>query len=126
MVDKLQGKTIIGCKWIFKKKLGIPGIESARYKTRVVAKGFSQIEGVDYNEIFSPVVRHSLIRLLLACMAMYDLELQQLDVKIAFLHGNLEEVIYMEQALGFIDKGNENKVCLLLKSLYGLKQSPRQ
>ena len=61
LVDKPQGKKIVGCKWIFKRKPGIPGVEPARYKARVVAKGFSQIEGVDYHEIFSLVVKHSSI-----------------------------------------------------------------
>ena len=87
---------------------------------------FSQVEGVNCHDIFSPVVKHSSIRLLLACVAMLDLELEQLDVKIAFLHRSLDEIIYMRQPLGFIRKGDENKVFLLLKSLYGLKQSPHQ
>ena len=92
----------------------------------MVAKGFSQVERVDYHDIFSPMVKHSSIRLLLAYVAMFDLELEQLDVKTAFLHRNLKEIIYMQQSPGFIKKGDENKVCLLLKSLYGFKQSPRQ
>ena len=95
MVDKPLGKRIIGCQWVFKKKSGIPHVEFARYKARVVAKGLSQVEGVDYHDIFSPVVKHSLIRLLLACVAIFDLELEQLDVKTDFLHENLEQIIYM-------------------------------
>lgn len=79
------------------------------------------MEGVDYNEVFSPVVKHVTIRLLLSLVVHEDMELEQLDVKIAFLHGNLEERILMEQPEGY-KKGN--KVCLLRKSLYGLKQSP--
>ena len=126
LVNKSPGQKIIGCKWVFKRKPGIPGVQLPRYKARVVAKGFTQVEGVDYHDIFSPVVKHSSIRLLLAYVAMFNLELEQLDVKTAFLHGNLEETLYMEQPPGFIAKGSENKVCLLLKSLYGLKQSPRQ
>ena len=72
-----------------------------RYKARLVAKGFSQKEGVDFNEIFSPVVRHTSIRVLLAIVANQDLELEQLDVKIDFLHGRLEENILMKQLEGF-------------------------
>lgn len=79
-----------------------------------------------FNEVFSPVVKHSSIRVLLAMVALFDLELEQLDVKTAFLHGELEERIYMHQPEGFIVQGKEDHVCLLKKSLYGLKQSPRQ
>ncbi|GJV82287.1 transposable element [Tanacetum coccineum] len=93
---------------------------------RLVAKGYSQKEGIDYNEIFSPVVRHTSIRVLLSVVAHHDLELEQLDVKTAFLHGDLEEEIYMSQPEGFVVQGKEDYVCKLRKSLYGLKQSPRQ
>ena len=77
-------------------------------------------------EFFSPVVKHSSIRVLLALVAQFDLELQQLDVKTAFLHGDLEETIYMDQPEGFLAEGKEDHVCQLKKSFYGLKQSPRQ
>ena len=87
---------MVGCKRIFKKHDEIPRVEKARYKARLVAKGFSQREGIDFNEIFSPIVKHCSIRLILALVARVDLELEQLDVKIAFLHGKLEEVIYMD------------------------------
>ena len=76
--------------------------------------------------MFSPVVKYSSIRLLLALFAYYDLELEQMDVKIAFLHGSLDEEIFMAQPEGFIERGSEDKMCLLKKSLYGLKQSLRQ
>ena len=92
----------------------------------MVAKGYSQIPGIDYNEVFSPVVKHSSIRTLLSIVAMHDFELEQLDVKTAFLHGELEEDIYMEQPEGFVIPGKEKLVCKLKKSLYELKQSPRQ
>ena len=84
------------------------------------------MEVIDYNEVFSPVVKHSSIRILLALVAQLDLELVQLDVKTAFLHGDLKEEIYMTQPEGFKVAGKENLVCKLEKSLYGLKQSPRQ
>ncbi|KAG7533289.1 Integrase catalytic core [Arabidopsis thaliana x Arabidopsis arenosa] len=126
IVSKPDKKKIVGCKWIFKLKEGIPGVEEARYKARLVAKGFTQVEGIDYNEIFSPVVKHVSIRIMLSVVVNFDLELEQLDVKTAFLHGTLDEVIYMNQPEGFIEKGREDEVCLLKKSLYGLKQSPRE
>ncbi|GKG08380.1 transposable element, partial [Tanacetum coccineum] len=94
-----------------------------RYKARLVAKGYSQKEGIDYK---SPVVRHTSIRVLLSLVAHHDLELEQLDVKTTFLHGDLEEEIYMSQPEGFAVQGKEDYVCKLQKSLYGLKQSPRQ
>lgn len=92
----------------------------------LVGKDFTQREGIDYNEVFSPVVNHSSIRVLLALVALHNLELEQLDVKTAFLHGELEEQIYMSQPEGFVTLSKKNHVCLLKKSLYGLKQSPRQ
>nr|GEV82420.1 retrovirus-related Pol polyprotein from transposon TNT 1-94 [Tanacetum cinerariifolium] len=102
---------------------GIESVQKPRYKARLVACGFTQKASIDYNEVFSPVVRHTFIRVILALTACKDYELEQLDVKTTFLYGNLEEVIYMRQPPGY-EQGN--KVCLLKKSLYGLKQSPRQ
>ena len=92
----------------------------------MVAKGYAQREGIDYNEVFSPIVKHSSIHILLALVAQYELDLGQLDVKTAFLHGDLDEEIYMSQPTGFMTAGKEDMVCKLKKSLYGLKQSPRQ
>ena len=81
---------------------------------------------MDFKEVFSPVVRHASIRVLLALTAVNDMELDQLDVKTTFLHGRLEEEILMTQPEGYIDPKKPDCVCLLKKSLYGLKQSPRQ
>ena len=100
-------------KWVFKRKEGLSPSEPPRFKARLVAKGFSQIPGVDYNDVFSPVVKHSSIRTFFSIVAMHDLELEQLDVKTAFLHGELEEEIYMDQPEGFIMPGKENFVCKL-------------
>ena len=92
----------------------------------MVAKGYAQREGIDYNEVFLPIVKYSSIHILLALVAQYDYELDQLDVKIAFLHSDLEEETYMTQPLGFKVVGMYKLACKLEKSLYGLKQSPRQ
>ncbi|KAG8473176.1 hypothetical protein CXB51_035117 [Gossypium anomalum] len=121
-----KGKKVVRCKWVFKKKGETPGVEEPRYKARLVAKGYSQIPRVNFTDVFSPVVKHSLIRALLGIVAMNVLELQQLDVKTVFLHGELEDDIYMQQPEGFTVSKKEDYVCLLKKSLYGLKQSPRQ
>ena len=99
---------------------------SVHYKARLMAKGYAQREGIDYNEVFSLVVKHSSIGILLVLAAQYDYELDQLDVETGFLHGDFEEEIYMTQPLGFKVAVKEKLVCKLEKSLYGLKQSPRQ
>jgi len=124
LVPLPQGRKAIGNKWVYKiKRDGNDQVE--RYRARLVVKGYAQKEGIDFNEIFSPVVRLTTIRVVLAMCAIFDLHLEQLDVKTAFLHGELEEEIYMLQPEGFAETGKENLVCRLNKSLYGLKQAPR-
>jgi len=115
-----KGRKPISCKWVFKIKHGVHG-EVERYKARLVARGFTQTFIVDYNETFAPVAKFVSIRCILALSAM---EIHQIDVKTAFLNGDLEEEIYMEQPEGFTHEG-EHLVCKLHKSLCGLKQSPR-
>ena len=90
-----------------------------------MAKGFTQIEGVDFDETFSPVARFESLRLLLALATLENWEIHQMDVKLAFLHGDLDEEIYMEQPQGFIVARSEHLVCRLQKALYGLKQASR-
>lgn len=126
LVDRTDNQKVIDCKWIYKIKQGDSDSEVKRYKARLVAKGFTQKEGIDYNEIFSPVAKYTSIRILLALTAHFNWELDQLDVKTAFLNGDLFETIYMNQPEGFVEKSKADKVCLLKKSLYGLKQAPRQ
>jgi len=115
---------VVRCKWNFKKMEGIPGVEGLSYKTRLVLNGFTHILGIDYNEIFSPVVKHCSIRILMVIVNQYNCKLEQMDVKTAFLHGDLQKIFYMEQPEGFVE--DKSKVCLLKKSLYGLNQSSRQ
>ena len=97
-----------------------------RKKARFVAKGFTQIFGIDFEETFSLVARFETVRLLLSIAALEDWDIEALDVKMAFLFGELDEEIYMEQPEGFIKKGQEKKVCRLLKAIYGLKQAALQ
>ena len=97
-----------------------------KYKARLVVKGYRQKESLDYFDTYSPVTRITSIRMLIALAAVHDLKIHQMDVKTTFLNGELEEEIYMEQPEGFIVLGKEKKVCRLVKSLYGLKQTPKQ
>ena len=91
-----------------------------------MVKGFTQKEGIDYRDTFSPVSKKDSLRIIMTLIAHFDVELHQMDVKTAFLNGNLDEDIYMEQPEGFAKKVNEHLVCKLKKSIYGLKQASRQ
>lgn len=118
-----EGVKPVPVKWVFKIKTDENG-NVERYKARVCAKGYKQKQGVDFEEVFAPVSRQPTVRALLSLAAVEDLEIEQLDVKTAFLNGELEEEIWMEQPQGFEVGGNE-KACHLQKALYGLKQAPR-
>lgn len=123
LVDLPKGRKAVGSRWVFKVKHYSDG-RVERYKCRLVAKGYSQLYGADYDETFSPVVRFSSIRTLLSFAVQNKLHVHQMDVVTAFLNGHLEEEIYMEQPEGYIKPGQEHLVCKLKKSIYGLKQSP--
>lgn len=124
LVDRLDNQHVIGLKLIFKTKLKPDGSIN-KYKARLVVKGYAQIYGVDYNEIFSPVARHDTIRMIAALVAREGWRIYHLDVKSTFLNGVLTEDIYVEQPEGYVEKGSEDKVCKLVKALYGLKQASR-
>ena len=115
------GKFVVGCKWIYKIKTRFDG-SIERYKTRLVAKGFTQEYEIDYEETFTPVARISFVRALLTVAAASKWDLFQMDVKNAFLNGDLSEEVYMQPPPGLSVKSN--KVCHLRRALYGLKQAP--
>ena len=118
------GKKAVGCKWVYKVKINNDG-SVERYKARLVARGFDQRYGSDYDETFCPVVRLESLRTLIALSTQRELELHHVDVNTAFLNGTLQEEVYMSQPTGYEEKGKEHLVCRLRKSIYGLKQSSR-
>jgi hypothetical protein len=124
LVDLPDSRKAVENKWIFKRKTDADGNITV-YKARLVAKGFRQIQGVDYDETFSPVAKLKSVRILLAIAAFFDYEIWQMDVKTAFLNGDIEEELYMVQPKGFVDPENADKVCKLQRSIYGLKQASR-
>ena len=119
LVDRPVDRKTIKCRWTYVFK------SDGRYKARLVVKGYTQVQGIDYKETFSLVARYESIRYLLANATLQDWEIEAMDVKLAYLHGVLEEEIYMEQPEGFVVKGEADKVCKLVRSLYGLKQAGR-
>ncbi|MCO5610810.1 hypothetical protein L7F22_065051 [Adiantum nelumboides] len=125
LVPLPKGKKAHFCKWVYKMKV-VPGDDKPKYKARLVVKGFEQEHGIDFDEIFMKVVKMTTLCMVLGLAAHEDMELSQMDVKTAFLHGDLHEDIYMEQLVGHAAKGKEHLVCKLKKSLYGLKQAPRE
>jgi hypothetical protein len=124
LVELPKGKKTVGCKWVFTMKHKADrSVE--KYKARLVAKGYTQTYGIDYHETFAPMAKINTIWVLLSLAANLDWPLQLFDVKNAFLHGEVEEGVYMDLPSSFTTASDVGKVCKLNKSLYGLKESPR-
>ena len=124
LVEKPPNTNIVGSRWTYRIKRDNLGLTND-LKSRLVAQGFSQIPGLDFNETYSPTIRFTSIRLILTLACRYNLELRHIDVKGAYLNGILEDDVYMKQPEGFVEKGKEHLVCKLKKGIYGLKQSGR-
>jgi hypothetical protein len=121
LVELSTRRKPIGNKWVFKKKLNTKG-KVEKYKDRLVAKGYSQVEGIDFGEMFSLFAKLTYIRFFLYVAATFDFEVEQMDVKTTFLHGDLDEEIYMKQPEGCVVKGNKELVCKLKKSYVWFKK----
>jgi hypothetical protein len=124
LVQRPKNKNVIGTKWVFKNKLNEYG-QVTKNKARLVCKGYAQIEGIDFEETFAPIAKMEAIRLLLAYAISKNVKVYQMDVKLAFLNGELEEEVYIEQPEGFQLSENTDYVRKLKKVVYGLKQAPR-
>ena len=120
LVELSPRRKLIGSKWVFKKKTNAEG-KVEKYKAWLVEKCYSQVPRIDFGDIFSPIAKVTSIRLLLSVAISFDFEVERMDVKTKFLHGDLEEEIYMNQPEGFAVKGKKELVYKLKKSLYGLK-----
>ncbi|GJR19518.1 retrotransposon protein, putative, ty1-copia subclass [Tanacetum coccineum] len=125
LVDLPPDRKTVGNKWLFKKKTDMDGAVQTN-KARLVARGFTQTLGIDYEETFSSVAEIRAIRILISIVAFYDYEIWQMDIKTAFLNGYLNEEVYMEQLGGYVSQKFPNRVCKLKRFIYGLKQASRQ
>ena len=124
LVPHPSGKNIVGCRWVFRIKRDAQG-KILKYKAHLVAQGYTQAPSIDYHDTYAPVAKLTSNCIILALAARNDWEIQQMDVKDAYLNAPLDEEIYMQQPDGFSEEGKESYVCLLQKSLYGLKQAGR-
>lgn len=124
-VQRPKGRNVVKNKWVLKKKLDRDGNVDG-YKARLMARGYTQVKGTDFKETYSPVVKTKSIRILLVLAVERNWDAHQLDITAAYLNGVLKETIYMEQPEYFVEKGREDDVCLLKKSLYGPDQSGRE
>ena len=125
LMELPEGKKALRKKWVYKLKTR-EDASTPRYKALIVVKGFQQKKGVDFAKIFALVIKMTSNRIILSMATSMNLEIEQLDVKTTFLHGELEEEIYIQQSEGFKAKGIEKMVCRLRKSLHGFKQDPQQ
>jgi hypothetical protein len=123
VVPRPHGKSMVTSKWLYKIKHAIDG-SVEKFKARFVAHGFSQKERIDYDEIFAPVAKYTSIRIIISLASVFYWKLHQMDVKTAFLNGEVEQEVYIEQSEGFVIHGKESHVYKLKKALYGLKQAP--
>ena len=119
-----EGRKAIGCRWVFKVKKNADG-SVERYKARLVAKGFSQRPGFDFEETFSPTAKWAALRAILAYASLQDMEMESIDISNAFLNGDLDHDVYMQEPEGFAELG-PGWALKLIKSIYGLKQAGRQ
>ena len=124
LMELPEGEKTVGVKWIYRTKLNEKG-EVDKFKARLVAKGYTQKYGIDYSKVFAPVARHDTIRMIISLAAMNEWTVFQLDVKSAFLHGELVEQVFVDQPPGYVKKGSKHMVYKLKRALYGLKQAPR-
>jgi len=123
ILPSVKDHRVINSKWVFKRKLGENG-QVDRYKAHLVTQGCSQRARIDYDETFAPVARFESVQAVIALAVSRGMKLHQMDIKTAFLNGELNEEVYMSQPKGFVENGKEDFVCCLRKSIYGLKQSP--
>jgi hypothetical protein len=124
LVERPKNHNVIGTKWVFQNKHNEDSLVVGN-KARLVAQGYTQVEGLDFGETFAPVARLEAIQILLAYACAHNIKLYQMEVKSAFLNGNISELVYVEQPPGFEDPKSSNHVYKLSKALYGLKQAPR-
>ena len=122
LTDLLENRQVVKCRWVYLTRRATQG-NITHYRTHLIAKGFSQTTGINYEETFAPIARLDSLRLLLLLAANFDMEVHHIDIKSAYLNRDLAEEIYMDQLKGFMVPGQESKVCHLKKALYGLKQA---
>jgi hypothetical protein len=124
-VPRPKDKSVVSSKWIYKIKHAADGRSVEKFKARIVARGFTQKEGIDYEETFAPVARYTSIQTIIALASILGWKLHQMDVKTTFLNGKIKQEVFVEQPNGFVLHNEGTHVCKLRKALYGLKQAPK-
>ena len=124
VVPRPTGKSVVTSRWIYKIKHAADG-NVQKYKSKFVVRGFTQKEGIDYDETFSFISKYTTIRTIISLVAVFGWKLHQMDVKTTFFNGKIEEEVYIDQPEGFVTHGKKTHACKLKKALYGLKQAPR-